>query len=391
MQQTTKYGIRWSTASAYLRPAMFRTNLDIVTGAHVTGLLWDGSTADGVSFVRGGQLQKVLAQKEVLLSAGSVGSPQLLMLSGVGPRDQLEKLGIPVVADLPVGENLRDHLNLFGPEWTLQEATACKYLVDTPFWGYLKYLLFGAGDAASCHLLAEGFVAIGDSTVDGVTRAVQIQMMGNLIGANVDILHKYEGMLNVEPRVFEALFGGMQGKHGMSSILIQTYPGSSGYIRLKSRDPFEYPEIEPNYFSNYQDVVTFREGIRKVQELFATQGFRKLGAKQHHVVHPDCKGHDYDSDPYWECYLRHMATTGFHPIGTCKMGRHGDQSAVVDPQLRVLGVRGLRVVDASVMPSHISGNINAATIMIAEKAADMIKQSVGVTGEDDPVSGRKVN
>ena len=286
---------------------MHRPNLDILTGAHVTRIHWDGITAAGVSFERGGRLQKVLVKKEILLSAGSVGSPQLLMLSGVGPREQLEQLRVPVVADLPVGENLQDHLHLFGPEWTIQEPVSMKYLPDSYFWSKMSYFLLGTGDAASAHVIAEGFVTTRDRShdnPDGLDQPLQIQLFGNLIGGNIDLFHDFQAIINYKPEIHQTVYGGMIGKEGFCVMLIQTHPRSSGYIHLKSGDPFEYPEIEPNYFSDPLDVEALIRGIRIAQKLFATKEFKKLGAKQHHVVHPDCKRHEYDSDPYWECYYR---------------------------------------------------------------------------------------
>ena len=154
---------------------------------------------------------------------------------------------------------------------------------------------------------------------------------------------------------------------------VMLHPKSKGTIRLRSRDPFESPNIEPNYLSHEDDVKTLIEGIRLSKKLAGTSALQTVSAKMRKVLHANCTEAVYESDEYWECFIRHMATTLYHPTSTCKMGASDDQSAVVDPQLRVRGVEGLRVVDASVMPMITSGNTNAPTIMIAEKAADMIK------------------
>ncbi len=370
VQTTTKGGIRWSAASAYLRPAMHRPNLDILPEAHVTRILFNGTKAIGVSYLHNGRLLNVFATREVLLSAGSIASPQLLLLSGIGPQEHLEQLGIPVIADLPVGQNLQDHIMLYSPEWTLTEPVSCRSLKKSSFWSYLQYILFGVGDASrGNHMLAEGFVPLEGGN------SVQLQLLGNLIGVNTIAADNFRRRINVDKDIFWKLFGNMENQEGFSIILIQTHPQSVGYIRLSSRDPLDHPEIEPNYFSFEEEVKTMRQGIRVIQKLLKTKPFLDLGSRQHHVTHPHCASNQYDSDAYWECYLRNLAVTGFHPVGTCEMGGQGDQSAVVGPDLRVKGVRGLRVIDASIMPTHISGNINAAVIMIAEKAADLISNT----------------
>ena len=174
--------------------------------------------------------------------------------------------------------------------------------------------------------------------------------------------------------IFRQVHGDTHGIPGFSYFIIGVKPRSLGHVRLESTDPFAHPEIEPNYFEHPDDVSSLLHGVRIGQSLARTESLRQLGAEMLQRVHPNCTTQEYDSDAYWECFIRHMAFTGFHPVGTCKMGDGSNPRAVVDPELRVRGVDGLRVVDASVMPTISSGNTHAPTIMIAEKAADMIRQ-----------------
>ncbi len=375
-QANVKRGERWSTADAYLRPAAARDNLDIVVNVHVTKVTFKHTRATGVEFILQNRQRRVRARKEVILSAGAVGSPHILMLSGVGPKKHLSELGIDMVADLPVGDNLQDHLMLLLLYTTEKAATLTDGILES--WSsLLQYLILGSGPLTSPMCLdSTAFMRAEHQPSRDKFPYIQFHVLNILPGGSRKSLEGTSSNLNLELDLVERLFDGINGsRSGFMLIPTLLHQGTPGNIRLQSHDPFEYPLINPNYLVHPDDVRIFTEAIRIAQRLGNSSAFRDLGVKMLSISHPDCEEQVYDSDPYWECFVRHMASTVYHPAGTCKMGAADDQSAVVDPELRVRGTVGLRVVDASVMPMVVSGNTNAPTIMIAEKAADLIKRS----------------
>ena len=367
-------GVRHSAATAFLRPAQHRQNLHIATMTHVTKVLFDGKRAVGVEYVRNNVKDRVRARLEVILSAGAVGSPHILLLSGVGPRDHVKSFGIPVVANLPVGENLQDHLNVWAPEFTVEGVSSVRMEHVVSPQEDLKYKLFGTGlKRGGFFLSTQLFHVVPHQPREDRFAHVQHELLPFLVGENALRCEGLRRLINIQPDAFRSVHEGSLGMDGFFMTSVMLHPKSKGTIRLSSSDPFESPDIEANYLSHKDDVKTLIEGIRLSQKLADTRAFQAVKAKMRKVIHPNCTQEAYDSDEYWECFIRHMASTTFHPASTCKMGASDDQSAVVDPQLRVRGLEGLRVVDASVMPMITSGNTNAPTIMIAEKAADMIK------------------
>ena len=198
-------------------------------------------------------------------------------------------------------------------------------------------------------------------------------MLGQAIGSTDEGLEGYAEQSNHLPEIARALYGGISGRHAITIIPDILRPRSAGTLRLRTSDPNDQPLIDPAYLSDPFDVKVFIEAIRMALQLANTTAFRNIGTSQRSLEHPACD-HDNDSDEFWECIIRQMAQTEYHPVGTCRMGSTDDPRAVVDPRLRVRGVRGLRVIDASVMPEIIAANTNAATVMIAEKGADMVKQ-----------------
>jgi choline dehydrogenase len=342
MDMTVHQGRRWSTANAYLKPALARNNLKLEIHALTRRVLFDGSRAVGVDYEQGGVVHTARARREVILCAGPVNSPKLLMLSGVGDSQSLGDLGIETRHHLPgVGTNLQDHLELWYQVACTQPVTLNRHL--NPFSKAmigLRWLLFKDGLGASNQFEANGYIRseAGLSIPDIQYHFIPVAM-------GFDGSSKFEG-------------------HGYQAHLSPTKPKSRGKVWLRSGDPHEAPAICFNYLQEEEDRVTFRAAVRLTREIFAQPAFDPWRGAE---VLP---GTEVTSDDEIDAWVAGHAETAYHPSCTCPMGV-GPQ-AVVDPQLRVHGVEGLRVVDSSVMPVITNGNLNAPTIMIAEKASDLI-------------------
>ena len=343
-QVTQKDGMRWSTASAYLRPALERPNLTVLTGALAHRVRFAGRRAVAVDYLRHGEAATAEAAREVILSGGAVNSPQLLLLSGVGPADHLRQHGIDVVQDLPgVGGNLQDHLGT----WVRHEITRPLSLYGTTpemlAAAQAEYEERRQGSLASNIAEAGAFL----TTEPGLARP-------DLQGFFLPYCLTEAPLEAFQPYC-----------HGITFAFYVARPASRGRIALASRDPLDPPLIDPNYLSEPDDLARLVAGIRTVRDIFAA---KPLGALLGRELGP---GRDAQTDAELGAVVRDRASgTIFHPVGTCAMGAH-DQ-AVVDATLAVRGLESLRVVDASVMPTLIGGNTNAPTIMIAEKASAMI-------------------
>jgi choline dehydrogenase len=362
-QTNVSHGLRQSTARVYLGRARQRRNLRVVTGAFVERILFDGTRAVGAVYRRGGQLSQVEAQREVILSAGAIASPKILMLSGVGSADHLGQHGIPVIADLPgVGRNLQEHA-VTGLLWNVDVRTFGMDFTPRGFAQHGLEWLMGRGPAAAGIMHATVFSKIHpDSPRTEVEIAfAPVAVVGGDAGDTTG----------------ETLSG--SGTHDVTSMqllnraTVTTYvnllhPRTRGSIELRSAHPVDNPVIRHQMLGDDQDLRDLVAACRQLREIFDTSPLRE------HVVSEALPGPGVKTDEEWETYLRSSATYGSqHPTCTCRMGI--DEQAVVDPHLRVRGVTGLRVVDASVMPEVTSGNTNAPTIMIAEKAADLIAAS----------------
>ncbi|HWA62253.1 MAG TPA: choline dehydrogenase [Caulobacteraceae bacterium] len=348
-QLTVKNGQRCSAAVAYLHPAMGRANLTVETNALAARVLFDGKRAVGVEYLQGGERKVAKAAREVILAGGAVNSPQLLQLSGVGPAGLLKDHGIEVVADLPgVGANLQDHY-VMTETWRLKPGTVsvneltkgARFLGET-----MKYV----------------FQRKGLLTLSAAHIAVFCKSRPDLAGPDIQF-HILPATMDTEKLVAEQKME-LEGLPGLTIAPCQVRPESRGTIHIRSADPTVYPAIAPNYLADPLDQEVAVASLKWGRKIAAQPALAKW------VEHELMPGEAVQSDEDLLAYARMAGTTIYHPVGTCQMGR-GPQ-AVVDPQLRVHGLEGLRVVDASVMPRLVSGNTNAPTIMIAEKAADMI-------------------
>ncbi|HEY2070554.1 MAG TPA: choline dehydrogenase [Rhizomicrobium sp.] len=341
-QLTIKEGKRWSAATAYLTPVIARPNLTIESEAHVTRILFENKRAVGVEFVQDGKAQSARASREVLLSGGAVNTPQVLLLSGIGDAETLRRFDIPVVQELNgVGQNLQDHLDCSIQYESSQPITLYSQAKKlNALKTGLEYMFFGTGLATGQGLESGAFLK---SRPDLETPDLQFHFITALM---------YDHTRRKADR------------HGFMAHVCQLRPESRGYISLKSADPLAEPLIQPNYLEAEEDRRAMREGVKLAREVFAQEAFDPYRGPE---LMP---GAHVTKDAQIDAFIRKTAETIYHPVGSAKMGRGAD--AVVDPELKVYGIEGLRVVDASVMPSLVSGNTNAPTIMIAEKAADMI-------------------
>ncbi|MGZ8916423.1 MAG: GMC family oxidoreductase, partial [Methylobacter sp.] len=343
LQRTIVKGARCSTAIAYLHPARYRPNLTVISNAQATQLLFHNRSVIGVQYLHLGNVEQAYASRDVILSAGAFRSPQLLMLSGLGPALELEKLGIKVREDLPeVGKNLQDHIHARVRCELTQPLTFSPLPNSEKFAAVKDYESAKTGPMASNFLEAGAFV----KSDPGVAYPdLQLFLFGNLT-----------------PEYPEA---GQATRHGIALTAYVNRPASRGEVTLSSADPLDRPRINPGYFSNPDDLRCLVAGVRWNLKILYGQAFDDIRGIE---LSP---GSTIRDDDGLADFVRRTASTTWHPTTTCRMGI--DATAVVDPALRVNGVSGLRVVDASIMPTIVSGNTNAPTIMIAEKAADLIR------------------
>ncbi len=340
---TIKDGRRWSTANAYLRPALKRQNCDLVNAFARRVVIEDGG-AVGVEVERAGTVEVIRANAEVIISASSINSPKLLMLSGIGPAGHLAEHGIDVVADRAgVGQNLQDHLELYIQMAASKPVSLYKYWnIPMKGWVGTQWLLAKLGLGASNQFESGGFIRsrAGVNYPD-----IQFHFL--------PIAVRYDGQAAAEGHGYQAHVGPMRSK-------------SRGQVTLRSADPSEAPKIEFNYMSHPEDWEDFRTCIRLTREIFGQAAFAEYSK---HEIQP---GEDVQSDEALDDFIREHAESAYHPCGTARMGRADDPGAVVDSEARVIGVDGLRLADSSIFPRITNGNLNAPSIMVGEKAADHI-------------------
>jgi len=365
-QSTIHQGRRWNTYKSHLLPAMKRPNLHVLTQTTVSKVLWKNKRAVGVEYVdSNGKKGRIACRKEVLLTAGSIKSPQILQLSGVGPTHVLEPLNIAVVSELPVGENLQDHLQV--PLFVeLKNSSVsmniAKLLRPSQLWNYMAH---GKGAFATSGI--EGVAAVNGANSSSPSGMLILFNMGSI---DADL---YSTVANIKKEAFHQWFpkSASLSQEGFVMISVCLHPKSRGHIRIRSTDPSQPPEIDPNYLSHPHDVACLIDTVREAVQLVATEPFRALGASVHLPAFPECGPPSLESQFYMECLVRMAAITMYHPVGTNSMGDNPADS-VVDSKLRVRGLKGLRVADASVLPQLTSGTPNSVVVAVAERAADFV-------------------
>lgn len=373
LQATTKRGKRVTSASAYLYTGIDRPNLTILTNARATKIVIDKKTkiARGVEYVQNRKRYTAYARKEVILSAGTFQSPQLLMLSGIGPRDHLQELNIPVLVDLPVGKTMYDHLCL----------TALTFITNTTNASFDT-------DRLGAHELFQYKLGTGTLTVPGALEALaflktnvsrqkddipDIELL--FLGGSPVSDHGTGSVKGLKWRdeIYEKVYKPFEGRDQFTIAVMLFHPKSKGYVRLKSNNPLHWPLIYSNFLTAPEDLKVMIQGIKEAIRIRDTPAMKAIGARLNDIPVPTCTQHPFGTDIYWECVIRSLANTLHHQVSTCRMGPAGDPEAVVSPELQVHGVKNLRVVDASVMPYIVTGHTQAPVYMIAEKAGDIIK------------------
>jgi choline dehydrogenase len=347
IELTVSRGRRASTASEYLRPAMRRRNLTVLTRAQATRVLIEGRRAVGVEYVRGGKLEKAYAEREVIVSSGTYKSPQLLMLSGIGPADHLHAMGIDVVQDLQgVGENLQEHPNLLNIYRMKHAAGMTRHLrLDRATWAVARWALLRDGPFTTAGTSANIFMRTRPDLPQP-----DIQTIVMPVHQHAELW--FPGLTRPPVYAFTARVGILHAQ-------------SRGWVRLRSADPADHPRIQFNMFTEQADVDSMIRAVRLSRELFRQDPLRDMIAEE---LQP---GADAQSDAELAEAIRENAEHRHHAVGTCRMGT--EENAVVDAELRVRGIDGLRVADASIFPDDTSGNTNVPTMMVGERAADLIR------------------
>ncbi|KAH6924894.1 hypothetical protein HPB50_025909 [Hyalomma asiaticum] len=400
LQTNVLGGSRYSACKSFIKPVIsVRRNLHISLLSHATKILFEGHRAVGVKFERGADKMHVRARREVIVSSGAIGSPQLLMLSGIGPRKHLEELGIPVIADLPVGENLQDHIFVGG----IAATTKTRAELHLNSASIITNYAFRKEGPLSVPAAIETVAFLSTSYVNASLDFPDVEIVLLSVSPSSEEGERFMIDTGLTKEAYEKYYRPKRKQYGFQLAPILNRLKSRGYIRLRSIDPDDPPIIDPRYFTHPEDIKVAAEGTnisRKVQsaglskcahkavEILKTEAFAKLGTKLWNVPFPGCEETgEMWSQPYLECLARHHTSTVWHPCCTCPMG--DDHRAVVDSRLRVRGgVEGLRVVDASVMPTIVTANLNIPTHMIADRAAHLIQEDYAASS---PSSGQSAS
>ncbi|XP_023943773.2 glucose dehydrogenase [FAD, quinone] [Bicyclus anynana] len=379
IQFTMNNGSRVSSSRAFLHPIKNRINFHLSKNTMVTKILIDQrkKRAYGVLLYKGGETFIVKAKREVILSAGAINSPQLLMLSGIGPTEHLRNKNIKPLINLPVGYNLQDHWALGGLTFLINTTDSLRFESIAKSDNVIQYFSHHTGPlTAPTGTEALAFIDTKDlHNSDGYPDLELLFVAGSIVSQPA-----YKYAFAIDDDLYDAVYKPITDMHTWMVFPMILRPKSRGRITLKNNDPFEKPLIHANYFTDGgHDEKIILYGIRKIIELSKTKSFQKYGSTLHDTPIPKCAHYKFDSDLYWICAMKTITNTIYHHCCTVKMGPSSDPEAVVDPRLKVYGITGLRVVDASIMPNIPAAHTNAPTMMIAEKAADMIKEDWGIS------------
>ncbi|XP_072381727.1 glucose dehydrogenase [FAD, quinone]-like [Diabrotica undecimpunctata] len=389
---TLRDGLRCSTAKGFIRPVAKRPNLHVSLHSMVHKVLIKEETkqAYGVEFVKFGTRRVVHADREVILSAGSLGSPQMLMLAGIGPEEHLNDMGIKVIKNSPgVGRNLQDHISVGGVTYLFDRP---KELGDTPMSFHLQTIFstetvneFATKEQGPMYWLpvCEVMGFINTKYQNSKEDWPDIQFFFGSFADSSDGGLFGRRAVGMKQDLFTALYEDIIYKEAFSIYILLLRPRSRGRIMLRDKNPESHVLIYPNYFEDPHDLKVIVEGVKIAHKITQSRALQKLNSTFNPHKIPGCKDFEFMSDEYWACQAQQLTLTIYHPTGTVKMGPDHDPMAVVDPRLKVRGVSNLRVVDCSIFPYIPSGNTNAPTIMVAEKAADMIKEDWGVPDNKD--------
>lgn len=375
-QFTMRRGTRCSAAKAFVRPIQLRKNFHLSLWSHVTRVLIDPTTkrSYGVEFIRDGKKQVVYARKEVILSAGAINSPHLLMLSGVGPRANLERVGVPVIHDSPgVGENLQDHIAVGGLAFLIDYKISIVLNRMVNLNSALRYAITEDGPlTSSVGLESVGFISTKYANQTDDWPDIEFMLTSSSTpsdgGTHVKNAH------GLTDEFYNEVFGKINNRDVFGVFPMMLRPKSRGRMKLRTKNPLDYPLLYHNYLTHIDDINVLREGVKAAIAFGQTETMKRFGARFHDTPLPNCKHIPQYTDDYWNCVIRQYTMSIYHYSCTAKMGPASDPMAVVDPQLRVYGVSNLRVIDASIMPTITNGNINAPVIMIGEKGSDLIKE-----------------
>ncbi|KAJ9586583.1 hypothetical protein L9F63_028375, partial [Diploptera punctata] len=373
IQTNTRNGSRWSASRAYLHPIRNRKNLHVKKWSLVTKILIEPSekVAYGVEFIQNNRKYIVKAKKEVIISAGAVNSPQLLMLSGIGPSEHLTEKNIEVIQDLKVGYNLMDHIGILSINFIVNQSVSLRewdLIKDFKFVEYMSsqtgpFTVPGASEAVAFYDSNDPFNPDGDPDFEF--------MLFSSCFSSTTLIHHTVG---IRQNIYDKIYKPIEKYHAWSGVPIVLKPFSRGQILLRTKDPRVKPLIYFDFLKDERDLEAQLFGVKKIIEISKTEAFQKYGSRLNDIPIPGCEKFVLNSDDYWKCAIRHFSFPVWHLGGTCKMGPKSDTSAVVDSTLKVYGVKNLRVIDASIMPELPAAHTHVPAMMIGEKGADLIKQ-----------------